>query len=955
MSIAAFVPLIFASTPINMAQSDRYGYLLGMDASALQDLYELFQANPEQVAPDWRLFFEGFDLGVHHDSGRPEQAGTSPATEPSATQASVSATGNGLGLSTTPSSGGASGRDEFAVAALIQAYRSRGHLISKTNPIRERKYRDPGVDLSAHGLNESHLEQRFQAGQLLGLGATTLKHIIDQLQSIYCRSMGFEFAHIRETEIRQWCQDYFETHAYHYDYQPEKKKRILSKLNEAVVFENFLHKKFVGQKRFSLEGGENTIPALDAAINRAAQLGVESVVIGMAHRGRLNVLANILGKTYEYIFNEFEGIAQPDLSFGDGDVKYHLGFSGQTTTPDGQKVTLDLVPNPSHLEAVDPVLEGFVRARCEMLYDKDYSRIMPIVIHGDAALAGQGVVSEVAQMSQLKGYHTGGSIHFVINNQIGFTTDFDDARSSDYCTAIANAIGVPVVHVNGDDAEAVTFAIEFAVNFRQQFKRDVFIDMVCYRRHGHNESDEPKFTQPTLYSAIERHPDPRQIYSAELVRRGDINGQLAADMEENFKALLQDRLNLVKQKSVPYKPHSLDKQWEQMRRSTYEDFNSSPPTGIGADAIRTLVDRLTTAPEGFRVMRKVQRVLDERRQLHDSGQVNWALAELLAYGSLLLEGKSVRISGQDVIRGTFSHRHAGLRDEETNELFIPLQHLNPNQGAFNLYNSLLSEYAVLGFEYGYSLASPHSLTLWEAQFGDFANGAQTVIDQFLSSGESKWRRMSGLVMLLPHGYEGQGPEHSNARPERFLQLAAEMNMVVANCTHPANFFHLLRRQLAWGFRKPLVVMSPKALLRHPLCISPMSELTEGGFREIIDDPQADTRKVKRVLMCTGKIYYDLLARQQEEKRKDVAIVRIEQLYPMSEPQLDAIYARYPKAEFVWVQEEPKNMGAWTYMLRFDQNRHLRLIGRKSSASPATGYARVHEQEQAHILQQAFTL
>ncbi|MFM9143693.1 MAG: 2-oxoglutarate dehydrogenase E1 component, partial [Bacteroidota bacterium] len=638
------------------------------------------------------------------------------------------------------------------------------------------------------------------------------------------------------------------------------------------------------------------------------------------------------------------------------DVKYHLGFASQVQLQDGHSVHLDLVPNPSHLEAVDPVLEGFVRAKCDMLFAKDYRRILPILIHGDAALAGQGVASEVAQMSRLKGYQTGGTLHFVINNQIGFTTDFDDARSSDYCTSVALGLGCPVLHVNGDDAEAVVFAVEMAVAFRQEFGRDFYVDMLCYRRHGHNESDEPKFTQPTLYGLIENHPDPRRVYSTRLEQIGQVTADLAVEMENSFKAMLQDRLNKVKQNAFPYALQPLEQEWAIMRKATYEDFNQSPTTGVERSRLDAVMEALTTVPKDFRVLRKVQKLMDERRESYQKGQINWAMAELLAYGSLLSDGRKVRISGQDVVRGTFSHRHAAARDEKDNRLHVFLNHLPlPSQGPFSIYNSLLSEYAVLGFEYGYSMASPNALVVWEAQFGDFSNGAQTVIDQFLSSGESKWRRMSGLVLLLPHGYEGQGPEHSSARPERFLQLAAEMNMVVANCTSPANFYHLLRRQQAWEFRKPLVVMTPKALLRHPACVSALEDLTSGGFQEIIDDAQADPRKVLRVVFCTGKIYYDLLAYQQEHQRKDVALVRFEQLYPMPEPQLDALYRRYSKAEFYWVQEEPKNMGAWTYMLRFEQNRNLKLIARKSSASPATGYSKIHEKEQQGLVEQAFAL
>jgi 2-oxoglutarate dehydrogenase E1 component len=918
--------LLLTFAPPNADLMDKFSYLSNADPVVIDQYYQLYHENPDQLDLGWRKFFEGFEFAqVHGDSA----SGGDVSNEHM--------------------------QKEIHVVHLIHAYRSRGHLLSTTNPIRPRKDRQPGLDLRFHELSDADLDTRFASGSLIGLPNGTLREIVDRLKSIYCRSIGVEYMHIRNTEIRDWCKAKFEKEAHHYDFTVEKKKRILNKLNEAVAFESFLHKKYVGQKRFSLEGGENTIPALDAVIQKGAELGIDAVAIGMAHRGRLNVLANILGKTYEYIFNEFEGNVNPDLSFGDGDVKYHLGFSSQVDTLAGKKVALDLVPNPSHLEAVDPVLEGFVRAKADLLYNKDYNRILPVLIHGDAALAGQGVVTEVAQMSQLKGFHTGGSLHFVINNQIGFTTDFDDARSSDYCTAVAKAIDVPVLHVNGDDAEAVTFAVEFAIAFRQQFHLDVFVDMLCYRRHGHNESDEPKFTQPQLYGLIEKHPNPREVYQKMLIARGDIDEKLAHQMEEDFKNLLQDRLNLVKQNAVPYKPHALDKEWENMRKATYEDFEQSPETKVTKKALDEVIQALTTVPEGFKPIKKVQKVLEERAELFASGTINWSMGELLAYGTMLTEGRKVRITGQDVMRGTFSHRHAAVRDENTNEVYINLNNIREKQGRFSIYNSLLSEYAVLGFEYGYSMASPNVLTIWEAQFGDFANGAQTIIDQFISSGESKWRKSNGIVMLLPHGYEGQGPEHSNARPERFLQLAAELNMVVANVTTPANFFHLLRRQQCWDFRKPLIVMSPKALLRHPQCISNVSELTDSKFHEIIDDNFVDLKKVKRVLLCTGKIYYDLLARQQQEKRKDIAVVRIEQLYPMAEGQLQAIYEKYAKAEFYWVQEEPKNMGYWTYMLRYDLNHHLELISRKSSASPATGYAKVHEREQQDIINKAFTL
>ncbi len=906
---------------------DSFSFIANADPVAIEGQYLAWRAQPEAVDPSWASFFKGFDFAVTH--------------------------GNGV-----VAEGAAPDRDhlvkELHVVHLIHAYRTRGHLLSKTNPIRPRKDRDPGVALNYHQLSDGDLNTRFGAGILIGLENATLKEIIAKLESTYARAIGIEYMHIRDTHIREWCRDYFESTAHNYIIPLEKKKRILSKLNEAVVFENFLHKKYVGQKRFSLEGGENTIPALDALINKAASMGVEMAAIGMAHRGRLNVLANTLGKTYEYIFNEFEGNTQADTTFGDGDVKYHLGFSSSVKTAEGKDVRLELVPNPSHLEAVNPVIEGYVRGEAELMYDGDLSRVLPILIHGDAALAGQGIVYEVAQMSQLRGYQTGGTVHFVINNQIGFTTDFDDARSSDYCTAVAKVVDSPVIHVNGDDAEAVVYAMEFAASYRQKFNKDVYVDMLCYRRHGHNESDEPKFTQPAMYALIEKHPNPREVYNKVLIERGEIDADLAKTYEKNFQGLLQDRLNMVKQKQLPELKTFIDQEWAQMRKSTPDDFLNSPATAISEEQLKNISNALTSYPSSIIPIKKVQKLIEERRQMLADGKVNWALGELLAYGSILLDGNPVRLSGQDVERGTFSHRHALIRDEETSARFNPLSQIAQGKARFNVYNSLLSEYAVLGFEYGYSLASPHGLTIWEAQFGDFANGAQTVIDQFLSSGESKWQKMSGLVMLLPHGYEGQGPEHSNARPERFLQLSAEYNMVVANVTTPANFFHLIRRQLTWPFRKPLIVMSPKALLRHPLCVSTVKELEGGSFQELIVDDCVD-KKVKRVLFCSGKIYYDLLNRKLAEQREDIAIVRLEQLYPMPEQKIEAVYARFPKAEYYWVQEEPKNMGYWTYILRYEPNQKMKLLSRKASASPATGYAKVHEREQQEILDKAFQI
>ena len=696
------------------------------------------------------------------------------------------------------------------------------------------------------------------------------------------------------------------------------------------------------------------IPALDAIINRGAELGVKEVMIGMAHRGRLNVLANIMGKTYEQIFSEFEGTATPDLTMGDGDVKYHMGYSSEVKALNGQAVNLKLAPNPSHLEAVNPVVEGFVRAKIEHQYGGDYHQILPILIHGDAALAGQGIGYELTQMSQLEGYKTGGTIHFVINNQVGFTTDFEDARSSIYSTDLAKIIDAPVIHVNGDDPEAVVFAVRLATEYRQQFHADIFIDMVCYRRHGHNESDEPKFTQPTLYNVISKHPNPREVYNARLVQRGDVDAELATQMDREFRDMLQARLDQVKQQPLPYKYQALENEWRTLRRSTNADFEQSPETGISEETVMRVAQALTTVPDNFRPIKQIDNLLKERRKMfYETRVLNWAAGELLAYGSLLTENHMVRVSGQDVQRGTFSHRHAVLHDAETSAPYNSLNHLAGEHQELSIYNSLLSEYAVLGFEFGYGMANPTALVVWEAQFGDFANGAQTMIDQFVVSSESKWQRMNGLVMLLPHGYEGQGPEHSNARPERFLQLSAENNIVVANITTPANFFHALRRQLTWSFRKPLVVMSPKSMLRNPLCVSPLEDFTSGRFQEVLGDGYAEAAQVKKVLLCSGKVYYDLLDEQQKSERKDVAIVRLEQLHPFPKLQLDAELAKYPGATLLWVQEEPENMGYWNYLLRYLRRELHDVVARKPSASPATGYNKVHVKEQKDIVARAF--
>ncbi|UFH55020.1 2-oxoglutarate dehydrogenase E1 component [Spirosoma sp. KNUC1025] len=923
---------------------DQYSYIANSDAAYVDQLYQSYKQDPQSVDESWQQFFKGFEFSLTY--GENAKSGKTNGVAPNG------ASTNGHATASTKPVDALHAEKEVSVASLIKAYRSRGHLLAKTNPLKPRKDRQPRVDLPDYALSDADLDTVFDSGKLLGIGPATLRVIMDSLRKIYSGDIGFEYMYIRELEVKNWLRNKIEKEALVFEPSLDEKKRILEKLNEATVFENFLATKYLGQKRFSLEGGEVTIPALDTIISQAADMGVEEVMIGMAHRGRLNVLANILGKSYESIFDGFEGNV-PEQVHGDGDVKYHLGYSSLTETKSGKQISVKLAPNPSHLEAVNPVVEGFVRAQADEEYNGDFTKIMPILIHGDAALAGQGIVYEVTQMAKLAGYQTGGTIHFVINNQIGFTTDFEDARSSIYCSDVAKIVDAPIFHVNGDDPEAVIFCSKLAVEFREKFNRDVFIDMVCYRRYGHNESDEPKFTQPTMYNIIDKHANPRELYKDLLIERGDVDAELAQRMDTEFKKQLQDRLDRVKQKAeIPYKPLRLDLDWAELRFSEPKDFEKSPETGVPAETLQTIGKALVKLPEGFKPLKQIDKLLKDRQaMLTDTKIVNWGTAELLAYGSLLLEGKPVRLSGQDVQRGTFSHRHAVLHDAETNQTYSSLDFIQEGQQKFQVYNSLLSEYGVLGFEYGYAMANPHALVIWEAQFGDFSNGAQLIIDQFIAAAESKWGIQNGVTMLLPHGYEGQGPEHSNARPERYLQLYAEYNMTVANITTPANLFHIMRRQLIWPFRKPLAIMSPKSLLRHPKCVSPLEDLTKGSFQEIIDDSYVQAKKVKRVLLCTGKVYYDLLEKQQADQRDDVAIVRIEQLAPLPKTQLDAVLEKYKKAEVFWVQEEPENMGYWTYLLRIGLN--IPIVSRKAAASPATGYPKIHTQEQADIVRRAF--
>lgn len=909
----------------------------------IESLYRDFVNNPASVDPDMKKFFEGFDFAI-------------------ANPYSVASNGTSNGSASvvdkkTRAEDSFDWMREIRVYRLILGYRNKGHLIAKTNPIRPRKDRGANLDLGFFGLDENDLDKTFEAGNLIGLGVTTLRNILKHLQACYASHVGIEFKYISDQKKIDWITNQMER-KFTIPLPIETKKRILQKLNEGVMFEKFLHTKYIGQKRFSLEGGESTIPALDTIINVASDNSVREVVIGMAHRGRLNILANILGKTYEQIFTEFEGNSVPDTTMGSGDVKYHMGYSSEVETASGNKIHLKLAPNPSHLEAVDPVVLGFSRSKADVIYNSDYDKILPILIHGDSSIAGQGIVYEILQMSGLRGYSTGGTLHFVINNQIGFTTDFDDARTSDYCTSVASMIQAPVLHVNGDDVEAVVKASQIAMCYRQEFNSDIFIDMVCYRKHGHNEGDDPKFTQPGLYALIDKHPNPREVYVKWLTEHGDDEtAALAKEMEKKFWSDLQERLDEIKQNPLPYNYQTPELWWQSLRKAAPEDFQSSPITAIPKGEVEKLFRAIMKLPDGFKPLKKVDKILQDKIKLFDEeGKLDWATGELISYASILTQQKDVRMSGQDVGRGTFSHRHAILRNETTDELYNRLSNIDAKQGHFRIYNSLLSEYAVLGFEYGYSMANPNALVIWEAQFGDFANGAQTIIDQFISCSEQKWRRMNGVVLLLPHGYEGQGPEHSSGRMERYLQMCAELNMVVTNITTAANLFHCFRRQITWPFRKPLINFSPKANLRHPKSYSKIDEFSTGGFKEVIDDSSiSNAATITKVLFCSGKIYFDLLEEKEKNKRNDVAIIRLEQLYPLPIKQIEKLYQKYSKAIWYWTQEEPLNMGAASFLRMNLTSINYGVVSRPPSAATASGFAKVHAKEQAEIVETSFKL
>ncbi|MBF1148855.1 MAG: 2-oxoglutarate dehydrogenase E1 component, partial [Cloacibacterium normanense] len=731
-----------------------------------------------------------------------------------------------------------------------------------------------------------------------------------------------------------------------------EKKEILHKLNQAVAFENYLHTKFVGQKRFSLEGGESLIPALDQLISRSSLHGVDEVILGMAHRGRLNVLTNIFQKSYKQIFSEFEGKEFEEDVFS-GDVKYHLGSSKKITTASGEEVRINLVPNPSHLETVASLVGGISRAKIDHTYHGNAKKVLPIVIHGDAAIAGQGIVYEVAQMMTLEGYKTGGTVHIVVNNQVGFTTNYLDARSSIYCTDIAKVTDSPVMHVNADDVEAVVHAIRFAADYRAQFGKDVYIDLLGYRKYGHNEGDEPRFTQPSLYKTISKHPNPREIYKKKLVEEGVVSDAVMSEMEKEFKNLLDQNFDEAKEIERNTMAIFMEEDWKDYAslgklQQVLENYN----TTYDVEKLRELAVKISTLPADKKFINKISRLFESRVKMVENNALDWAMGELLAYGTLLTEGSTIRISGEDVERGTFSHRHAVVKTEDNEEEYVPLKQVSDNK--FDIYNSHLSEYGVLGFDYGYAMASPNTLTIWEAQFGDFVNGAQIIIDQYLVAAEEKWKIQNGLVMLLPHGFEGQGAEHSSARLERFLNLCANGNIIVANCTTPANYFHLLRRQQKFPFRKPLVVMTPKSLLRHPRVISTVEELANGSFQPVIDDATAQPEKVEKLVFCSGKLYYELLAKKEELNDDKVALVRIEQLYPLNPEIIQGIFDKYSnRKEFVWAQEEPENMGAWTYMLRNFRNENIQVIAPVASGTPAPGTHKKFEKNQKGVINRVF--
>lgn len=892
---------------------DKYSFLNAAHTAYFADLYEQYQQDPDSVEPSWKAFFQGYDFGSDNYGLDGEVMEGVSTQVPEHVQ------------------------KEFQVLKLIDAYRTRGHLFTKTNPVRDRRKYAPTLEIENFGLYQNDLNTVFNAGEILGIGPQTLQEIRKHLEAIYCDSIGVEYMYIRQPEEIQWIQNKLNHNDNHGQFSADEKKHILKKLNEAVSFENFLHTKYVGQKRFSLEGNESLIPALDALIEKAAACGVKEFVMGMAHRGRLNTLTNIFGKSAKDIFSEFDGKDYEEEVF-DGDVKYHLGWTSNRLTDNGNKINLSIAPNPSHLETVGAVVEGITRAKQDQYYGDDFSKVLPIVVHGDAAIAGQGLIYEVVQMAKLDGYKTNGTIHIVVNNQIGFTTNYLDARSSTYCTDVGKVTLSPVLHVNADDVESVVHAVRFALDFRMEFKRDVFIDLLGYRKYGHNEGDEPRFTQPKLYKAISKHKNPRDIYAEKLIAEGIIDRAYIKQSEQNYKARLETKLEDSRKEDKTVITPFMQEAWTDFSRARADRMKKVVDTTYPKEKLKHIAGVVSSLPKDKKFIRKIERLVQSRQTMFDQDKLDWAMAEHLAYGSLLQEGFDVRISGQDVERGTFSHRHAVVKVEDSEEEVVLLNNISPDQGKFYIYNSLLSEYGVLGFDYGYAMASPNTLGIWEAQFGDFSNGAQIMIDQYISCGEDKWKTPNGIVMLLPHGYEGQGAEHSSGRMERYLQLCAKDNMFIADCTTPANMFHILRRQLKATYRKPLIIFTPKSLLRHPKVVSTVDDFCNGSFQPLIDDDSAATKAVKTLVFVTGKFYYDLLEMKEQLKRTDVALVRVEQLFPLPEDEIQTVLKKYNTAtDIVWAQEEPRNMGAYAHILmHIEASKNWRVASRRSYSAPAAG-------------------
>ena len=908
---------------------DKFSFLNAAHTGYIADLYDKYLQNPDIVEPSWRSFFQGYDLANENFS----------LTDDS--EASVE----------IPQSV----RKEFLVVDLINGYRTRGHLFTKTNPVRDRRKYTPTLDIENFGLSKSDLDSTFNAGEIVGIGPKKLSEIIGHLERTYCDSIGVEYMYMRNPEKLTWWKDRLIVNDNHPNYTQDAKKYILSKLNQAVTFESFLQTKYVGQKRFSLEGGEALIPGISVALRNAAEIyGVEECVLGMAHRGRLNTLVNIFKKPVRDLFSEFEGKDFEDTNI-DGDVKYHLGLTLSKTFRNGKQIKMNLVPNPSHLETVAAVAEGIVRAKIDRKYNGDESKILPIIVHGDAAIAGQGIAYEVTQMAKLNGYKTGGTIHIVVNNQIGFTTNYLDARSSTYCTDVAKVTLSPVLHVNADDTEAVCHAMEMALDFRMKFKTDVFIDLLGYRKYGHNEGDEPRFTQPKLYKAISKHKNVKDLYAAQLLEENTINSEYLQKVTTDFKELLETEFNESKKVKTSKVKEFMQSTWKGFERQQLTSMLQTENTSYPVDKLKNIAKIVSTVPENVHFVRKAERILQGRsKMVFDTNTLDWGMAENLAYGSLLEEGFNVRISGQDVERGTFSHRHAILRDEISEERINLLNNNPNNSGKMTIYNSLLSEYGVLGFDYGYAMANPNTLTIWEAQFGDFSNGAQIMFDQYISAAEDKWKMQNGIVVLLPHGYEGQGSEHSSARIERYLQLCSEDNMTVANCTTPGNFYHLLRRQMKRNYRKPLIVFTPKSLLRHPKAVNSIEDLATGEFQEVIDD-SLNPSKVTKLVFCMGKFYYDLLAEREILEREDVALVRIEQLFPLHLEKIQRVIDRYPAVkEYIWAQEEPRNMGAWSFMLERLELVKLNVRSRKYYAVPAAGSSTRFKKRHKAVIDSVFS-